>query len=95
MSLAHAPAELPDVEVLDNTSLGETSLDAEGWAYVAIWTEAVTITAKPFGSDYLITELIWGRPRFKHSERVTPIRTWPRSHVRCRLGGRESLRCPS
>lgn len=62
MSLAHAPAELPDVEVLDNTFLGESSLDADGWAYVAIWTEAVTITAKPFGSHYLITELTWGRP---------------------------------
>lgn len=62
MSLAHAPAELPDIEVLDNTLLGESSLDSEGWAYVAIWSEAVTITAKPFGSDYLITELEWGRP---------------------------------
>ena len=62
MTLAHEPAELPDIEVLDNTFLGESSLNAEGWAYVAIWSEAVTLTTKPFGSDYLITELIWGRP---------------------------------
>ena len=62
MSLADAPAELADIEVLDNSSLGNPSLDAEGWAYIAIWTEAVTITVKPLGPDYLITELIWGRP---------------------------------
>jgi hypothetical protein len=62
MNLAEEPAELPEIQVLDNTYLGESSLDAEGWAYVAIWSEAVTVTAKPFGSDYLITELIWGRP---------------------------------
>ena len=41
-------------------------LDNEGSACVAIvgegWCEAVTITAKPYGSDYLITDLIWGRP---------------------------------
>jgi hypothetical protein len=62
MSHAQAPAELPDIEVLDNTFLGQSSLDSEGWAYVAIWSEAVTITAKPFGPDYLIAELDWGRP---------------------------------
>jgi hypothetical protein len=59
---AHSPAELPGVEVLDNSFLGDASLDSEGWAYVAIWSEAVTITARPYGPDYLITELIWGRP---------------------------------
>jgi hypothetical protein len=47
---------------MDNSGLGDASLDAEGWAYVAIWSEAVTITVKPFGADYLITDLIWGRP---------------------------------
>ena len=60
ISNAHPPSELPDVEVMDN--LGGASLDAEGWAYVAIWSEAVTITVKPFGADYLITDLIWGHP---------------------------------
>jgi len=57
-----APAELPEVEVLDNRSLGDSSLDSEGWAYIAIRSEAVTITAIPFGQKYLITDLIWGRP---------------------------------
>jgi hypothetical protein len=64
MTLANPVAEagLPDIQVMDNASLGNSSLDAEGWAYVAVWTEAVTITVKLFGSDYLITDLIWGRP---------------------------------
>jgi len=61
ISNAHPPSELPDVEVMDNSGLGDASLDAEGLAYVAIWSEAVTITVKPFGADYLITDLIWGR----------------------------------
>jgi hypothetical protein len=64
MTLANPVEEagLPDIQVMDNASLGNPSLDAEGWAYVAIWTEAVTITAKPLGDECLITELIWGRP---------------------------------
>jgi hypothetical protein len=62
ISLANLPSELPEVEVMDNSYLGDSSLDAEGWAYVAIWSEAVTITVKPSGADYLITDLIWGRP---------------------------------
>jgi hypothetical protein len=63
MSLAQEPsAEAAEIEVMDNGSLGNSLLDAEGWAYIAIWTEAVTIIVKPLGSDYLITELIWGRP---------------------------------
>jgi hypothetical protein len=62
MSNANPPSELPDVEVMDNSGLGNASLDAEGWAYVAIWSEAVTIIVKPFGANYLITDLIWGRP---------------------------------
>ena len=52
----------PEIDVLDNTFLGEPSFDSQGWAYVAIWSEAVTITVKPFGPEHLITELIWGRP---------------------------------
>jgi hypothetical protein len=52
--------------VMNNRELGNDSLDGEGWAYVSIdgdcWSEAVTITVKPFGPEYLITELIWGRP---------------------------------
>jgi hypothetical protein len=62
ISRAEEPAELADVEVLDNSELGHDSLDSEGWAYVAIWSEAVTVTVKPFGAEYLITELSWGRP---------------------------------
>jgi len=54
------------VEVLDNNSLGNPSADKEGWAYVAIygegWSEAVTVTGKAFGPEYLITNLVWGRP---------------------------------
>jgi hypothetical protein len=50
------------IEVMDNSDLRNEGLDAEGWAYVAIGSEAVTVTVKPFGADYLITELIWGRP---------------------------------
>ena len=52
----------PEIDVLDNTFLGDPSFDAKGWAYVAIWSEAVTVTVKPFGPEHLITELIWGRP---------------------------------
>ena len=61
MTLANPVEEagLPDIEVMDN---GDPSLDEKGWAYVAIWTEAVTITAKAFGDEYLIAERIWGRP---------------------------------
>ncbi|HKO20716.1 MAG TPA: hypothetical protein VJU82_17715 [Acidobacteriaceae bacterium] len=62
MSLAHEPGELPEVEVLDNTFLGDASLDDKGWAYVAIWTEAVTVTVQAVGEHYLITDLMWGRP---------------------------------
>jgi hypothetical protein len=62
MELA-SPVEPPDdVEVLDNGELGDSSLDDEGWAYVAIWTEAVTVTVKQFANRHLITDLIWGRP---------------------------------
>ena len=62
MSIAN-PVDFPDdVEVMDNSELGNPSFDDEGWAYVAIWTEAVTVTVKPFGPEYFITELIWGRP---------------------------------
>jgi hypothetical protein len=62
ISNANPSSKPPDVEVMDNSGLGDASLDAKGWAYVAIWSEAVTITVKPFGADYLITDLIWGRP---------------------------------
>jgi hypothetical protein len=61
MSLTDTDA-LPDVEVMDNGELGNSSLDNEGWAYVAIRSEAVTVTVRRFGPEYLITELIWGRP---------------------------------
>lgn len=53
---------VPWIEVLDNRSLGNDAMDAEGWAYVSVGTEAVTVTVKPFGSEYRITELSWGRP---------------------------------
>lgn len=59
---AHESIELPEIEVLDNSQLGHAELDEEGWAYIAIWSEAVAVTVKPFGQDYLIMELIWGRP---------------------------------
>ena len=61
MTLANPVEEagLPDIEVMDN---GDPTLDAKGWAYVSIWTEAVTITARAFGDEYLIAELTWGRP---------------------------------
>jgi hypothetical protein len=59
---ADEPTDLPEIEVLDNGELGHLELDTEGWAYVAVWSEAVTVTVKPFGQEYLITELIWGRP---------------------------------
>jgi hypothetical protein len=62
MSHAHAPSDVPEIEVMDNGDLGDSALDAEGWAYIPIWSEAVTITARPFGPDHLITDLIWGRP---------------------------------
>ena len=60
------PDEPITVEVLDNNSSGNPSADREGWTYVAIysegWSEAVTLTGKPFGSEFLITNLVWGRP---------------------------------
>jgi hypothetical protein len=62
MSLAEEPPEADAVEVLDNSGLGRADLNAEGWAYVAIWSEAVTVTVQRFGADYRITELFWGRP---------------------------------
>ncbi len=62
MSIADEFPDVPAVEVMDNTELHNPSLDGEGWAYVAIWTEAVTVTVKPLGQELLITELIWGRP---------------------------------
>lgn len=62
MSLADEPSEVPAIEVMDNTELRNPSLDGKGWAYVAIWTEAVTVTVEPFGQELVITELIWGRP---------------------------------
>lgn len=37
MSLANYLGELPDIQVMDNSSLGNLSLDVKGWAYVAIW----------------------------------------------------------
>jgi hypothetical protein len=49
-----------DAVAVDNARHPE--LDEKGWAYVAISTEAVTVTVKPFEQEYLITELIWGRP---------------------------------
>ena len=63
MTLANEPPpDFAEIEVLDNGKLGQERLDAEGWAYVAIWSEAVTVTVKPFGAGHLITSLIWGRP---------------------------------
>ena len=64
MSREHAPDEVRDiVSVLDNTDVGESRLDADGWACVLIGTCGyVMITAKPFGSDFLITELAWQGP---------------------------------
>ena len=65
------PVGKPNVVVVNNfEGKGESrngkQLDADGWAYVAIegdgWSEAVIITAKQFGTDYLISELDWGRP---------------------------------
>ena len=48
------------VAVLDNTDLGESWLDADGLAWVLIGVSGyVMITAKPFSSDFLITELIF------------------------------------
>ncbi|HEX4322901.1 MAG TPA: hypothetical protein VHZ52_18450 [Acidobacteriaceae bacterium] len=55
-------ADLEWIEVLDNCFLGNGALDVKGWAYVAIGSEAVTVTVEPFGSENFITELIWGRP---------------------------------
>ena len=63
MTLVNEPSsDLAKIEVLDNSGLGHASLDAAGWAYVAIWSEAVTVTVKPFGGEFLITDLSWGRP---------------------------------
>lgn len=61
------PFGVPYVVVVDNRPLpGISEMDAQGWAYVAIqgegWSEAVTVTVKPVGNEYLITELVWGRP---------------------------------
>ena len=55
------------VVVVNNRSMpGEQDMDAEGWAYVSIegegWSEAVVVTVRAFESEYLIAELIWGRP---------------------------------
>jgi hypothetical protein len=49
------------IEVMDN-GFDHPEMDAKGWAYISIGTEAVTITVKAFGPEYLITELVWGRP---------------------------------
>jgi hypothetical protein len=62
MSNADQPSEAPEIEVLDNSGLGDGSGGSEGAAYVAIWSEAVAVTVKPLGPGYLITELVWGRP---------------------------------
>ena len=63
MSVAHQPVDMiAEIEVLDNSALGNASLDAEGWAYVAVWTEAVTVTVRRFGADDRIAGLEWGRP---------------------------------
>jgi hypothetical protein len=62
MSLADEPSDIDEIEVLDNALLGAASLDDDGWAYIAIWTEAITITAKQFGFDYFISDVVWGRP---------------------------------
>jgi hypothetical protein len=62
ISRADEPSELPDIEVMNNSELGNGSGDQEGFAYVAIWSEAVAVTVRPFGSKHLITELVWGRP---------------------------------
>jgi hypothetical protein len=65
------PVGQPNVIVVNNfEGKGESGngkqLDADGSTCVAIegdgWCEAVTITAKQFGADYLISELDWGRP---------------------------------
>jgi hypothetical protein len=57
------PVDFPDdVLVMDNSELDHASQDDKGWAYVPIWTEAITVTVRPFGQEHLITELIWGRP---------------------------------
>ena len=59
MSREHAPDEVRDIIcVLDNTDLGEPRLNADGWACVLIGLSGYVMTkAKPFGSDFLITEL--------------------------------------
>jgi hypothetical protein len=60
------PGEVLDVMVMNNSEIGAGTGDAEGWAYIPIsgncWSEAIAITAKPFGAEYLITDLMWGRP---------------------------------
>jgi hypothetical protein len=61
------PVSNVGVAVLNNGDLPDDSdMDSQGWAYVAIfgdcWSEAVTVTVKPFEGKYLITELSWGRP---------------------------------
>jgi len=55
------PVNLPDVEVMDNGESGDLWLDDRAWPYLAIWTESVTATARPFGTEHLIVGLIWGR----------------------------------
>jgi hypothetical protein len=67
MDLATNPVDLgetgvPEIAVLDNSEPGNSLLDDKSWAYVAIWTEAVTVTVKPFEGELLITTLEWGRP---------------------------------
>ena len=48
------------VVVMDNCRHPE--MDTQGWAYVAISTEAVVVTVKLLENQYLITDLEWGRP---------------------------------
>ncbi len=62
MSVADEFPDVPAIEVMDNSDLQDPTLDGKGWAYVAIWTEAVIVVVKPFGQELLIAELTWGRP---------------------------------
>lgn len=59
MTLSYGKSELPDVQVMDNN---EAAFDAEGWAYVAIESEAVIVTVDLSDPSYRIRELEWGRP---------------------------------
>ncbi len=49
------------IEVMENSD-DRPEMDAIGWAYVSVGTEAVAVAVKAFGTEYLITELQWGRP---------------------------------